>query len=471
MSLSNRLPPGPTAYESAVGWLYARVDHERSVTIAYGGQTFKLSRMCDLLARLGDPQQSLPILHIAGTKGKGSTAAMAAAILTAAGYRTGLFTSPHLNRVEERLAINGCHCPAERLAELLQRVEPVVEAMDQGRHRGVTFFEIITAVAFLYFAESKVDAVVLEVGLGGRLDSTNVCRPLVSVITSISLDHTEQLGGTLEAIAREKAGIIKRGVPVVSGVLDPGPREVIRQVAAQRRARLVELGVDFEFTYRPPHGLERAASMGTVDVVGRADGHSLAYRDLGLGLLGRHQGANAAVALATLAELQYLGWNIPEQAVRRGLSGLVWPARVEVISRRPTVVLDAAHNAASVSALVATLDESFSVRRRLLVFAASQGKDLAGMLRAAVERFDEVILTQYLDSPRAVPVEELDALAVKLAGRHCHVCPSPAEAWQLARSLAGPEDMICITGSFFLAAQMRREIERGKAVDNAGNVY
>jgi dihydrofolate synthase / folylpolyglutamate synthase len=463
MNRSTSLDLNSDAYRSAIAFLYSRVDHEQSVSMPYGGQVLKLSRMRSLLKRLGNPQQGLAILHVAGTKGKGSTAAMAAAILTAAGYRTGLFTSPHLDRVEERLAIDGRPCPSERLAALIQRVAPVVEAMDRRSPSGPTFFEIITAVALLYFAESKVDAAVLEVGLGGRLDSTNVCRPLVTAITSISLDHTEQLGDTLAAIAGEKAGIIKRGVPIVSGVTEPEARDVIREIATQRRARLVELGTDFDFVYRPPRGLEQGPARGTVDVGCHAGRQAVAYRGLELGLLGRHQAANAAVALAAVAELQRHGWQIPEQAIRRGLAGMTWPARVEVLSRRPTVVLDAAHNAASVAALVDTLDEAFAVRRRVVIFAASQGKDLAGMLQVLLARFDEVILARYLDSPRAVPVEQLAALAAEVSGRRFHVCPTPADAWQLARSLAAPEDLISITGSFFIAAQMRREIEGRQA--------
>jgi dihydrofolate synthase/folylpolyglutamate synthase len=420
--------------------------------------------MRELLTRIGDPDRGMPILHVAGTKGKGSTSAMAAAVLTAAGFRIGLFTSPHLERVEERIAIDGQPCSSSEFVDLLGRMAPAVETMDrEGLARtppepGPTYFEITTAMAFLHFAEAKVDAAVLEVGLGGRLDSTNVCQPLVSVITSISFDHTKHLGDTLEAIAREKAGIIKPGVPVVSGVTDPEPREVMRQTCRELGCRLIERGVDFEVSYTPPHGVDLSPDLGKIDFRYMGPDNPHEYSGVALGLLGPHQGANAAVALAALVQLRGMGWEIPERAVRDGLARLACPARVELIARRPAVVIDAAHNVASVEALIRTLNESLSARRRLLVFAGTQEKDIPGMLKHLLGQFDHVILTQYLDNPRAVPVTELAATATALTGRSYHVCARPAEAWDAARTLAGPNDLICVTGSFFIAAQMRHEV-------------
>ena len=282
----------PTSYSAALEFLLSRIDYERSATVPYNRREFHLERMHELLDRLGNPHKSLKVVHIAGTKGKGSTAAMIAAILSAAGYRTGLYTSPHLDRIEERLAIDGCPCSPEQFVELLERVRPVVEAMDgaglrvgfspresvqgawaeahatpegDGALLGPTYFEITTAMAFLHFAEQAVDMAVVEVGLGGRLDSTNVVRPLVSVITSISFDHMKQLGATLDAIAREKAGIIKPGVPVVSSVLGDEPRWAIEEVARRCGSTISQLGVDFDFAYRPPHQVDNAAAHGEID--------------------------------------------------------------------------------------------------------------------------------------------------------------------------------------------------------------
>jgi dihydrofolate synthase / folylpolyglutamate synthase len=525
-------------HDAALRFLLGRIDYERTLSMPCAEEAFKLDRMRELLRRLGNPQERIPTVHVAGTKGKGSTAAMIAAILSAAGYRSGLFTSPHLDRIEERIAVGGEPCTAEELADLVELVRPEVEAMSRrtnipvcqnvpdrqgdrqeclssSHDHGPTYFEIVTAMAFCHFVRRRVDAAVLEVGLGGRLDSTNVCTPCVSIITSISFDHTGQLGDTLAAIAAEKAGIIKPGMPVISGVVAEEPREVIRCIARQNGCRLAELGVDFDFDYHPPHHLERAASPARFDysrelpansreltansreltAPGNAERSQRTYRellapgylsDVAIGLIGRHQAANAALALATVEELRQAGWTVPEAAVRRGLAEMVWPARVEVVARRPAVVLDAAHNAASIAALVETLDESFSAPRRLLVFATTQDKDLRGMLQQLLGRFDRVIFTRYQENPRGVPPEQLQALAMELSdgvpllgtssadpptrAKHClsqavahdganvQTAATPAEAWNAVHRLAQADDLVCVTGSFFLAAEMRRQI-------------
>jgi dihydrofolate synthase/folylpolyglutamate synthase len=482
-----------------------RVNYERCLSLPDVEEAFKLDRMRALLRRLGDPQDHLPVVHVAGTKGKGSTAAMMAAALAAAGYRTGLFTSPHLDRVEERIIVGGQPCSAEEFAALLEAMQPAVEALDREAAQkipaepGPTFFEILTAAAFCHFVRRQVDVAVLEVGLGGRLDSTNVCTPVVAVITSISFDHVKQLGPTLAAIAAEKAGIIKSGVVVVSGVTAAEPREVVRSIARQHGCRLAELGVDFQVEYHPPRRLDQAPAPARFDFHRPAGGH---FRDIGLGLLGRHQAANAGLAWAAADELRQQGWAIPEAAVRRGLAEVRWPARVEVVARRPTVVLDAAHNAASVAALMEVLAESFVARRRWLIFATTQEKDLRGMLERLRGHFDEVIFTRYLDNPRGVPPEELQALAEAIGSprplgegpgvRAASVSPrplgegpgvraesasprplgegprvraeritiasTPAEAWDVVYRESAPEDLIAITGSFFIAAEMRRQL-------------
>ncbi len=420
----------------------------------------KLGRMRELVERLGRPQDRLPIVHIAGTKGKGSTAALIASILTAAGYRTGLFTSPHLERVEERIVLDGRQCPTEEFAALIEQVRPVIEQMDleaaalQPPEQGPTYFEILTALALCHFARRGATAAVLEVGLGGRLDSTNVCQPCVSIITSISFDHTKQLGNTLAAIAGEKAGIIKPGVPVISGVTEAEPRDVIRRVAEEHACRLIELGRDFCFEYQPPRHLEQAATPGRFDFYTTGLDRPL-YQALPVALPGHHQATNAAVALAAVEELRQTGWTISRSSIEQGLSSLTWPARVEVVARRPCVVLDAAHNVASIAVLVKSLEDSFVARQRLLIFATTQEKDVRGMLELLLGRFDRVFFTQYQKNPRAVPAHELQALAQQLTGNEYPAFAAPADAWAAAEQLATAEDLICITGSFFLAAEMR----------------
>ena len=300
--------------------------------------------------------------------------------------------------------------------------------------------------------------------MGGRLDSTNVCQSTVSVITSISLDHTKELGDTLAKIAWEKAGIIKPGVPVVSGVVEGEPRAVVRRIAAERGCRLTELTHDFEFSYRPPRNLQAAPATGRLDIRFRSGAEQRAVDDIALNLPGRHQAANAAVAWAVLEELRRGGLSLPEAGVRRAWESVPWPGRVEVVGRRPCIVFDAAHNVASVRALAETLRESFTARRRILVFATTLEKDVEGMLRELLPEFDEVVLTRYRNNARAVPVEELARLAAaqRTDGRtdRRHVAADPAAAWQAVQDLKpGVDDLICVTGSFFLLGQMRKAIE------------
>ena len=445
----------------ALDFLLGRINYERSVGVPYGERQYRLDRMRELLERLDRPDRALPIVHVTGTKGKGSTSAMIAAALSACKLSTGLFTSPHLERVEERIAVDGQPCSADELADLVDAVRPVVTAMDDDLARrtppdtGPTYFELTTAMALIYFRRRRVDAAVLEVGLGGRLDSTNVCQSSVSVITSISFDHMKQLGDTLPQIAWEKAGIIKPGVPVVSGVTTPDALQVIERTADERGSRLLQIGREFDFAYRPRSATDGEFG-GEIDYT-LCDGREVRrLPGVRLGLCGRHQGANAAVALTVLEELRRLGWNLPESDVRRGLAELRWPARIEVVARRPLVVLDAAHNVASAEALVRTLDESFPARRRLLVFATTQEKDVAGMLRLLLPFFDRVVLTRYTQNPRGVPPEELAAIAATLPSCNWEIAAEPAEAWRRVRAAAPqPDDLICVTGSFFIAAQMR----------------
>ncbi len=454
----------PLEDDPAVDFLKSRINYERTSRVPYPQRDFRLDRMRQLLLRLGNPQDALRIVHIAGTKGKGSTAAMIAGALCAAGYRTGLFSSPHLDRVEERIAIDAEPCSSDELARHIARIQPVVAAMDElptadpRESNRPTYFEIVTALALLCFAERNVEAAVLEVGLGGRLDSTNLCQPLLSVITSISYDHTQQLGTTLAEIASEKAGIIKPGVPLVSGVLGDEPREVVTRVAADHGCRMLQLGRDFDFRYRPPRGLEIAPDYGRMDFMCRDNTNVSELLDLELSLLGSHQAANAAVGIAAIGELRRLGWKIPDAAVRTGLRGLRWPARIEVISRDPLVVLDSAHNVASVDALVRVLAQSFSPGPRLLVFATTRDKDVRGMLRVLLRSFDEVIFTRYQRNPRAVDPRELAAIAGQTATARVHVSVDPVKAWDLAVETAGRQHLICVTGSFFIAAEMRAAI-------------
>jgi dihydrofolate synthase / folylpolyglutamate synthase len=469
------LPPSgaqPAANErhaAALEYLLGRINYERVAALPYGDRTLKLDRMRMLLHRLGDPDAGMPIVHVAGTKGKGSTSTLVAAILHAAGYDVGVYSSPHLERLEERFAVNGEPCSVDDLVALVDRVRPVVEQMDEAARTSrdpsqrPTFFELTTAIALMHFADRQVDAVVLEVGLGGRLDSTNVCQPAVAVITSISLDHTRQLGDTTAKIAAEKGGIIKSGVPVIIGPMDESARGVLVEMARERGSRLIEAGRDFEFCYRAPHEIDARAAAGRLDFSSHVADDPLELRDAELRLLGPHQSANAALALATVIELRRQGWLASTDAMRAGLAKAALPGRIEVIRRRPTVVLDVAHNVASVAALVDTLRESFACSRRILVFAASKDKDVPGMLRVLAPHFERVVLTRFQDNPRAVPTsqllgwlrEEYGRLGLPFDEHRVQTREKPAEAWRLARSWAADDELVCIAGSVFIVAELR----------------
>lgn len=457
-------PPELTTDRDALAFLWQRINYERQPVASYGEQHFKLARMQALLDRLGNPERSLPLVHLAGTKGKGSTAAFTAAILTSAGYRVGVYSSPHLHRVEERLAIDGRACPATTFVALVRQVAPVAVAMDQETAQrfpsetGPTYFELLTAMAFCYFAAQKVDVAVIEVGLGGRLDSTNVCHPRVSAITSISFDHTKQLGSSLAAIAREKAGIAKPGIPLVSGVREQEPAEVIRQTCREVGAPLREVGRDYAHRYHPARPGDDPRQGGELDFASGAGTDRWELSRARLGMLGRHQADNAAVALAVAAELRRQGWSLDEQACRAGLQQASLPARIEVIPGEPVVVLDSAHNVASVEALVETLAERFPRQPRWLVFGTTQDKDLDGMLRALLPAFPRICFTRYLHNPRSVPADELLERARRWESpgpeRDRVVAVDPGAAWGWVQAGIRPGELAVITGSFFLAHEL-----------------
>lgn len=454
-------------YTAAIAYLYGRINYEQIP--AFRPRKLNLENMRLLLDRLGNPHLKIPVVHVAGTKGKGSTSAMLASILTRAGYRTGLYTSPHLSCLEERFVVDGTRCTREELIELTEQIRPAVENVDREIHSAapdlsLTFFEVTTAIAWLYFLRQKAEIVVLEVGMGGRLDSTNLCHPVVTVITSISFDHTKQLGNTLAAIASEKAGIIKPGVPVVSGVEQPEARAVIQQVASAAPAPLISLGDDFHVS-RSKNSSESHHFLADNRLDFERLGKSpQTLHDVEVELLGNHQLRNAAVALATAGCLNEKGWRIDEAAIRTGLAQVQCTARIEVISRNPTIVVDTAHNLASIAALVETLNEQFPAKRRTAIFAASRDKDTRGMLQLLLPNFNELILTKFTTNPRGADADILAKTTQELlieqepqAGRSPKITVrhDPREAWNYCRDTLNPGDLVCVTGSFFLAAELR----------------
>lgn len=424
-------------YERAVEWYYAfaRFDaHAPAPPDAH-----KLLRMRGILARLGNPQERFPSVLIAGTKGKGSTAALLESILRAAGYRTGLFTSPHLHSFRERIRIGGEMIPAKDVVEGTRQLQEIARDLP-----GSTFFEWVTALAFWQMARADVELAVVEVGLGGRLDCTNVLTPRVSVITPVSYDHMEILGNTLAEIAGEKAGIIKPGVPVVVAPQAEEAWAAIARTAELQGARVVDVSDGW-------HAEQVAVSPERQRVrvhrPGRARGKTYS-----LPLLGPHQRVNLLTALAVTATLEEQGWRVADAAARRGVAGVKWPGRFEVLAREPFVVADGAHNRASAHELVRTLDEVWPGQRVHFVFGASNDKDIAGMLGEIVPRAASLTLTRSGHARAAEPA----ALAARVSpGGPVSTRETVADALARARELAGRDDIICVTGSLFIAAEAR----------------
>ena len=398
-----------------------------------------LDSMNRFLERLGHPQRSLRCLHIAGTNGKGSVAATLHTLLTAAGYKTGLYTSPHLSSVRERFKIGDAHIGKEDFARLLGHIEAV---LDGGQ---ITYFECTTVLAFLWFAEQQVDFVVLETGMGGRLDATNVITPLVSVITNVSMDHEQYLGTTLAAIAGEKAGIIKPDVPVVSAVADDESGRVIRETCTWRKAPLYLFGRDFSGT-----GTDATWQYHGMD--------GLHLDNLPMPLHGAHQISNCSLALATVQLLQRQGWPVSDEQIRSGLAQVRWPCRLEYFrtAEGQQFLLDGAHNPAGGAVLAQTLRSSFPRRRLLLVWGAMADKDIRTTLREVAPLADLIILTKAAESERAASPEQLEAvLSAALWEKARHAASVPAALAQ-ARALAAPDDLICISGSLYLVGAARQ---------------
>ncbi|GIW92031.1 MAG: folylpolyglutamate synthase [Pirellulaceae bacterium] len=463
-------PSTDRAYQEALGFLWQRINYERTAPATYPAADFRLARMHRLMALLGDPHLGLPVVHVAGTKGKGSISTMVAEAIRRNGLRVGLYTSPHLERIEERYVLDGRPCLPAELVRLVEWVRPAVEQLDRWAasrgERGATFFEITTAMAFGYFAHQGVDLAVLEVGMGGRLDSTNVCRPELCIISAISFDHTRQLGNTLSAIASEKAGIIKRHVPVVTSVRDEEPLQVIRHKAAEQQAPLYELGQAFAIR------LLTESDTLTQEQLELGGGDGFTYheppqgpplgRPLRLSMLGAHQCENAGAALAALRRLGERGWPINEATAQRAVAETRVPGRLELAAVHPAVLLDVAHNPASIAALVKVV-RRLPVGAWTFVVAFSRDKDIPAMLRTLLPVARALVITRFTTNPRSAQPEKVAAMARRLTSEinvtpNIYTVEDPHQAWQKAWSQVESGGGICVTGSFFLVGELRQRV-------------
>jgi len=489
-------------YPEAIKYLESFINYEKIPQWPYE-ESLKLERIKDFLKAIGDPQVSLKCLHIAGTKGKGSTCAFLTYILREAGYRVGLYTSPHLSDFRERIRILQAAGSRQQAAgdfegmitkndfvELVDRLKPSIEEFNRNsKYEPLSFFEVYTALAFLYFKEKKVDFAVLETGLGGRLDATNVVEPLVCAITSLSYEHTQKLGNTLREIAREKAGIIKvnplasspvrqlnrqtgkwfdkltipRTIPsqvegpanrqtlvVISAPQEKEVIEVIRNRCKKVGARLYEVNRDIFYE-------KTATGFNIMGMFGE-------YPNLEIRLLGEHQFVNASVAIGVVEALRFYGIIVGDDSLRRGLYNTVWPGRVEVISKKPLVVLDGAQNVASSHALKEAIKENFKYRKLILVLGVSNDKDIKGICRELTELADAVILTQAYN-PRAT---EPEALANYFKGKEIYLTNNVKEAIDLAKQKADSKDLVLVTGSLFVVGEARELFLAGPVPASGG---
>jgi dihydrofolate synthase/folylpolyglutamate synthase len=402
------------------------------------GIVFGLENIQRILEILGNPQKHVKAVHVGGTNGKGSVASMLACMLSEAGYRVGKYTSPHLVSFTERITVDEEEITEAEVAELTAEIRQTIQ--DEDPKGAFTFFDFTTALAYEYFRRREADIALVEVGLGGRLDSTNVIDPLVSIITNVGFDHMGYLGNTIAGIAREKAGIIKKGVPVVTGACD-GAREIIEEIARGCESPVYVLGAGFGYERRAPQVMSYA-------------GLSMRLDNVFVNLKGDHQLVNGALALCAAELLKPCGFPVEEESIRNGLSRVKWPGRLEIVKERPTIMLDGAHNMDGVQALVRFLEARFSGKRMVLVFGAMKDKEYEKILDVLRPRADVIVLTRPANE-RGLPPEVMK----EVAGEAVVVTQDVRSALVKARAIANDHDLILVTGSLYLVGEARAAID------------
>jgi dihydrofolate synthase/folylpolyglutamate synthase len=417
-------------YEHATAFLFSRMQK---------GMKLGLETMQTLAKRTGHPQNRFTSIHIAGTNGKGSTAAILESILREAGYKTGLYTSPHLIDMRERIKVCGKTITREKVIEILTRLIPHIEAT------GASFFEILTAMAFLYFSEMEVDTAVLETGLGGRLDATNIVTPKMTIITGIGMEHTKILGKQLKPITREKAGIFKHGIPCISGVTNPRIAAYLKELAMERQVPII---------FTKDHVTTSGVHLSRYGSRFNCRTSDSIYRDLNMKLPGKHQIENCSLALQAVETLRRDSYSIPEDAVRRGLENVQWRGRLDLLQEHPSILLDSAHNPIGIKRLVQAIKQLFEYDSLILIFGVLRDKDYSKMISTIAPLADRIIFTRPL-SPRALEPEELMLLPA-VQGKKIETIPQIQEAWNRAVDLAQRADIVCVAGSIYLVGEVLR---------------
>lgn len=444
-----------TKYQEALDYLYTFIDYSMTRNMRYTEEKFNLDRMRKFMELFDNPHKKYPVIHVAGTKGKGSTSALIAHALFEEGYKVGFYTSPHLHDFCERIQVDFIPMKHEEMVAIVEELKLKIPLVAE-----ITTFELMTAMAFIYFMNKQVDYAVIEVGLGGRLDATNVVSPLISVITSLSLDHINVLGDTLAKIAYEKGGIIKNNTPVVVAPQKDEAILVLKKIAEERNSPLFQVGKDYlyaqaakslsgqNFFVWPKE--DQIAVNAFIESAGREDWEPTKFH---IPLLGFHQVQNAATAFTALTVLRQNGLRISDNSIRKGFANVVWPGRFEVINRRPFIVIDSAHNRESALRLRSAVDDYFPGIPVILVFGASEDKDIDGMLVELLPRVKIVITTKSIH-PRAISPEDL-VKKVNQMGVRAIPTQSLEEAFDQALMLAGKENLILVAGSIFVAGGMR----------------
>lgn len=452
-SAANRLasPPSFGSFREACEYLFARTDLERLKPTTATRDLYRLDRMHELAKRLGDPQNALRMVHIAGTKGKGSTCEMVATCLEACGYTVGCYTSPHILDVRERMRINRALVSENAFVDLARRVATVAHEME-AEHGPATFFELTTAMALLYFAEEAVDAAVIEVGLGGLLDCTNIITPEVAAVTMIGFDHMEILGKTLEEIAAQKAGIYKPGVPALTFEQDKKVLEVLRGKATAVGAPFSVVGQDIDFTART----EFVSGVGPLVRASLVTERNN-YDHVTVPLKGEHQANNCGLALAILDKLSERGFNCPADLVSKGLDQTKLPGRFELVTRSPRVLADVAHNPESMQALMRTMSAHLPYDSLVVVFGCAADKDIPGMLKQLAAAADKVIFTKASGNARATSPNELARKYHEVSGgKMFQVARDLGDAMELGLRAVGRDDVLCVTGSFYIVGEAKK---------------
>lgn len=438
-----------TSYSSAVRYLLERTDFERMRTVKYNEETFTLARMQAMLGKLGNPHQHLRTVHVAGTNGKGSTVAMIASMLQACGYTVGVYTSPHLVDIRERIAVNGVLVDRSTFADLTKQVATAAEKANVDP----TFFEVLTAAAFKHFVDQAVDIAIIEVGLGGRLDSTNVITPDASVITSIDYDHMKLLGSTLPEIAREKAGIFKRGVPAFIFESEPAVEKVLVEAAAQAGAQLRILNKDIDFSSRfcVTDDLGPHARVCLYTKTSRLE-------HLPVPLAGEHMAINCGLALAVVDHLRTVGFDCPEDKLTSGLAATKMNGRMQLVWDRPRVVVDGAHNPSAIGALMRCIGAHIPYDSMACIFGCCADKDIPGLLDKLNLGADKVIFTRSPSTPRSADPEDLQKLFSERSGKMSMIAKSVPEALEMATRALSRDDLVCVTGSFYLVGDTLKHL-------------